>query len=89
MDQRDREMAEALLVELRSAPPIKVELDAYNAYKLVGLLQLAIRHPLVNQRMPWAAVMVHAMVDALSAIGPVTARTMEMGFDPAFDIEGE
>lgn len=88
MDARDREMAEALLIELRAAPPIMVELDAYNAYKLVGLLQLAIRHPLVNQRMPWAAEMVHAMVDVFSAIGPVTARTMQMGFDPAFDDSG-
>jgi hypothetical protein len=70
--------ADALAAELDASPPIRFDCDAAAAYLLAALLQLACRHPQVNDH---SRAFAREFVAQLKAIGPVTAAILEMGWD--------
>ena len=81
----DEEIVLMLDAELRGARAVAFTANARSAYELVGLLQLSLRHPAVGLEHPSARVLVDQLVNQLSAIGPVTAMTLQWGFDRGFD----
>lgn len=81
----DIEIAVELTKEFKAAPPIHFQLDAGSAYELIGLLQLALRHPQIGLEHPRARAFVEDVVRQLALIGPFTAETMRMGFDTSHD----
>lgn len=81
----DIEIAAKLVEEFQAAPPIHFQLDASSAYELIGLLQLALRHPQIGPEHPRARAFVEDVARQLALIGPFTAETMAMGFDTRHD----
>jgi hypothetical protein len=79
-----KEIAQLLRAEFATAPPIHFYLDAASAFHVVGLLQLALSHPVCEPR---DTELVRRLVAQLEPIGPATATVLEMGFDPESDDE--
>ena len=80
----DEQLVALITSELTAAPPVTVKMAALTAYHLVAVLQLACRHPEIDQR---HITMVKDFIRQLGPIGPVTAATLEMGWDKSNDKE--
>jgi len=69
---------------------IKLEIDAVTAVILIGQLQLATRHPKNNgPSVPYAVAFARKLQQIIAEKFPDTSLpvTMEMGWNPNFDIE--
>ena len=82
LDMSDLLIGARLARECKKAPRIKFDIDAVSALKMVGLLQLALRHPGMDEGFP---AFVHELAAQLRVIGPTFARVVDMGFDPNQD----
>lgn len=72
-----------------NAGPIQAHLTPYRAYTLVGLLQLALRHPLMHDDRPSAQIareMAIGLTGELGKIDPLIAHSLEAGWDQANDM---
>lgn len=72
-----------------NAGPIEAHLTPYRAYTLVGLLQLALRHPLMHDDRPSAQIareMAIGLTAELGKIDPLIAQSLEAGWDQANDM---
>lgn len=74
---------------LRDAPPFDIQMNAVDAYCLVSLLQLALRHPDTHTECAALAVIGDAVARAiqggLSQLSPAVAESLDLGWTPAFD----
>lgn len=74
---------------LETAEPLQPVLSAYRAYVLVGLIQLALRHPMmIDGSRPSAQIgyeMAASLIEQLRLIDPLIADSLEMGWYPALD----
>lgn len=86
---QEREMIDALAAEMKQLMeqgPIATEVDAITAFQLIGLLQLALRHPELPESQK---VRAREFIQSISQIFPpdsVTAQIIEMGWHPEKDI---
>jgi hypothetical protein len=83
------EQLEQIARSLNSAKPIEAHLTPYRAYTLVGLLQLALRHPLMQDGRPSAQIareMAIGLTGELGKIDPLIARSLEAGWDESNDM---
>jgi hypothetical protein len=79
----ERELIIATAAELRSAPTIELNLPAAQLFWLIGLLQLALRHPCVDHE---AHELVRDLAEQMRPIGPATFQMIEIGFRPECDV---
>ena len=80
--QEDMEACTAAALELRDVPqPLIIEFGGYDAYLLVGLLQLTLKHPdLPLQTRAWAVGMVETLRMFFEAMGcSEVVRQIEAG----------
>lgn len=80
---------EAIAWELWEAKPLEVAIEPFRAYCLVGLLQLALRHPGLADTPHAAAVgrsMAENLITALGAIDPAIAQMLDTGWTSEFDM---
>lgn len=65
--------------------PILVRIPRQSALAIVGLVQLATRHPEISASMDEIA---HEFVDAVvEQVPPCVAEVMELGWEPAEDVQ--
>jgi hypothetical protein len=76
------ELVAQATAEAEAAPPIHLVMPATRALKLLGLLQLAIRHPKTDRD---SHEMVQDIARQIAAVGPAFTRMIKMGFDREFD----
>ena len=80
------ELVKRLTVELRAAEAIHITIEPIEAYRLCGLLQLAMRHDAVRDDGELRAL-VEKLVAAVGTLGPAVAETLAMGWQTEFDRE--
>lgn len=78
----DEQVAALLIAELKDAPPVTVKMSAFTAYSLVSILQLACRHPKIDQQ---HVTLVKDFIRQLGQVGPATAASFEIAWDKSKD----
>jgi DNA-binding transcriptional LysR family regulator len=66
-------------------PEVLLRLDPVDAFYLIGVLQLALRHPELPETSRDCAERIKAALVALIAHSPALAAVVRMGDDPFFD----
>lgn len=66
-------------------PEVLLRLEAVDAWYLIGILQLVLRHPTLPESSRDCAERVKAALVERIAITPALATVVRMGDDPAFD----
>lgn len=82
---------EAIAQKLEAAQPIEIGIKPFRAFSLVGLLQLALRHPALTDRdkHPSAAIgedIARRLQVKLGEIDPTIAQVLEEGWNPSLDM---
>jgi len=81
-EMTDEQVAQQIARELRRAPSVAVELRGNDILTLIALLQLAYRHPNVDEG---SRQFVRLTLDALRKIGPTLSALISQGYQPCFD----
>ena len=79
-------LAVELQTLMRRGVSVTLELSPPDAYAVVGLLQMALRHPQIP---PYPAHVARAVVDQIAyafADAPFVRTTIAQGYDPAYDV---
>jgi hypothetical protein len=76
-----------LAAELEDHPGVNLHLDGHSAFTLAGVIQLALRHPALSVAGPIPAQMRDLVGAIAEGLGPGVAAVVEMGWDPANDVD--
>ncbi len=85
----EQELTNALIEEVRvleiSGAGIRMDISAGEAFQLVGLLQLALRHPGVGGQLHQTAYKLAKFLENKFAPYPATAEVLRRGWHQEFD----
>lgn len=83
----DAELLRLLATALEKAPHINVDMDAFMAFSLVGLLQFCTRHPDLPAEMREMALhLAKAFEEVVADVAPEAAPLLKYGYDPSHDV---
>jgi hypothetical protein len=83
--QAEADLLTGMVAECENRAPLTLVLRAQSAMHLAGLLQLALRHPQLNESNRYVAVTFIEHVRAYFADAPATLEVLRRGDDPAED----
>ena len=88
--ETDVEAGQLLRGKFSDAPDIQVEMNFYETFSTVTLLQLVTRHPNLPGQMADGAVSIglqFQMLISQTAVNPELNHVLELGWHPEFDVD--